>query len=173
MTAGQLGCPVGTIHSRLATARERLRRRLTHRGVAPTVIPVDLLRLPLIAASEHATLSSSVPVALANSTVRGALRVGPGAGALAEIVSAEAVTLMEGVLKTMVTTKLMLLTTTVLVAGLVLAGGGVAAYSALGTDDNRRGRAESRSDGPPETERKPTHDPEAGASLCKSAAGID
>lgn len=27
MAAGMLGCPVGTIRSRLATARERLRRR--------------------------------------------------------------------------------------------------------------------------------------------------
>ena len=135
MTADQLGCPVGTIHSRLATARERLRRRLTHRGVAPTVIPVDLLRLPLIPAPQSAALSSSVPVALASSTVRGALRVGTGAGALAGIVSAEAVTLMEAILKTMVTTKLVLSTTTVLVAGLVLAGGGLAAYSALGTDE--------------------------------------
>ena len=52
---------------------------------------------------------------------------------------------MEGVLKTMMTTKLMLLTTTVLVAGLVTTGAGVAAYSALGRDDGLRGaRAESR-----------------------------
>src|SRR5262249_11293398 len=41
---------------------------------------------------------------------------------------------MEGVLKTMMT-KLTLLTTTVLVAGLVSAGAGVAAYSALGHAD--------------------------------------
>ena len=37
--AEQLDCPVGTIKSRLATAREKLRQRLTRRGVAPAVIP--------------------------------------------------------------------------------------------------------------------------------------
>ena len=33
--AERLGCPVGTVRSRLATGRERLRRRLTLRGMAP------------------------------------------------------------------------------------------------------------------------------------------
>ena len=33
--ARQLGCPVGTVQSRLARGRERLRTRLTRRGLAP------------------------------------------------------------------------------------------------------------------------------------------
>src|SRR5439155_26805451 len=33
--ARALGCPRGTVLSRLATARKRLRRRLAHRGLAP------------------------------------------------------------------------------------------------------------------------------------------
>jgi RNA polymerase sigma factor (sigma-70 family) len=37
-TAAMLGCPRGTVLSRLATARERLRRRLERRGVAPASI---------------------------------------------------------------------------------------------------------------------------------------
>ena len=32
--ATQLGCPLGTVRSRLARARDRLHRRLTHRGLA-------------------------------------------------------------------------------------------------------------------------------------------
>jgi RNA polymerase sigma factor (sigma-70 family) len=127
----ELGCPVGTIRRRLATARERLRRRIIRRGAAHAVIPVGLSGAGLISALESAALSISVPVALVDSTVRGALRVGLGKNALAGIVSVEAVSLMEGVLKTMVTTKLTLVTTTILVAGLVTTAAGVAAYSAL------------------------------------------
>ena len=32
----RLGCPVGTVESRLSRARERLRARLVRRGLAPT-----------------------------------------------------------------------------------------------------------------------------------------
>src|SRR5207249_2526514 len=35
--AHELGCPLGTVESRLHRARERLRIRLTHRGVLPSV----------------------------------------------------------------------------------------------------------------------------------------
>ncbi len=35
--ARQLGCPVGTVQSRLARGRERLRKRLTRRGLAPAL----------------------------------------------------------------------------------------------------------------------------------------
>jgi RNA polymerase sigma factor (sigma-70 family) len=132
MAADQLGCPVGTVRSRLATARERLRRRLTHRGVAPAIFPFGLSASAVIPVADSAGLSMSLPVALVDATVRGSLSVNLGKSALAGIVSLEAVTLMEGVLNTMVTSKLTLLTTTVLVAGVVTTGAGVAAYSALG-----------------------------------------
>ena len=131
----QLGCPVGTIRSRLANARERLRKRLTRRGVGTAAIPVELSGPGLITFSEPAGASLPVAAALVDATVRGALRVGLGKRALAEIVSAEAITLMEGALKTMAATKLMLLTMTILVTGLVSTGAGVAAYSALVRND--------------------------------------
>jgi RNA polymerase sigma factor (sigma-70 family) len=139
MAADQLGCPVGTIRSRLATARERLRRRLTRRGMAPAMIPVGLSAPAVIPVSDSAALSISLPVALVDSTVRGALHANLGKSALTGIVSVEAVTLMEGVLNNMVTSKLTLLTTTVLVAGLVTTGAGVAAYSALRRDQGLAG----------------------------------
>ena len=56
--------------------------------------------------------------------------------ALAAIVSTDVFTLMQGVLTTMMTTKLILLTTTVLVTGVVITGAGMAAYSALGRGDS-------------------------------------
>ncbi len=134
MAAGQLGCPVGTIRSRLATARERLKRRLIRRGVAPAA-PVGWLASTLDLVSESVPSGMTVPGPLAEGTIRGAMQVGLGNGALAGIVSAEAVALMEGVLTNMVTTKLTLVATKVLVAGLVSAGVGVTAYSALGRDE--------------------------------------
>ena len=40
--ARELGCPVGTVDSRLHAARNRLRERLTKRGLAPAVVLVGL-----------------------------------------------------------------------------------------------------------------------------------
>ena len=137
MAAGQLGCPVGTIRSRLATARERLRRRLTHRGMAPAMFPAGLLGSTAFPIADSAAISISLPPALVVTTVRGALSVNMGRIAMAGIVSVEAMTLMEGVLKNMVTSKLILLMTTVLVGGLVTTGAGVAAYSRLGQGTGR------------------------------------
>jgi RNA polymerase sigma factor (sigma-70 family) len=71
--AQQLGCPPGTVFSRLARARERLRTRLTRRGMAVTsaVLAATLLRL-----SEQA--SAAVPQLLEVTTVRGAMGFGAG-----------------------------------------------------------------------------------------------
>ena len=132
--AGHLGCPVGTIRSRLATARERLKRRLTRRGVAPAA-PAGWLASALARVSESIPSGLTITGPLAEGTIRAAMHVGLGKGALAGIVSAEAVSLMEGVLTNMMTTKLTLVATQVLVAGLVSAGVGVTAYSALGRDE--------------------------------------
>jgi polysaccharide biosynthesis/export protein len=103
MAAGQLGCPVGTVRSRLATARERLKRRLTRRGLAPATAadsPLSTLALGW----ESVPSGMNVPGALAQGTIRGAMHVGLGKGTLAGIVSAEAVALMEGVVTNMMTT---------------------------------------------------------------------
>ncbi len=61
--ARRLGCPVGTIGSRLARGRERLRGRLARRGLAPAV--------GALAASLSAEVrATTVSTALANATVR-------------------------------------------------------------------------------------------------------
>ncbi|MFL5340620.1 MAG: sigma-70 family RNA polymerase sigma factor [Gemmataceae bacterium] len=79
-----LGCPPGTLHSRLARARARLRARLSRRGVSPLLTP-----------------AGPVPAALLRSAaeiVRGRI---PGAAAAGSIFA-----LTEGVLKPMILTKI-------------------------------------------------------------------
>src|SRR5262249_27748033 len=69
----QLRCPPGTVSSRLARARERLRVRLSRRGLAVSSVALaaTLLRLP-------AQASAVVPRLLEAATVRGALRFSSG-----------------------------------------------------------------------------------------------
>ncbi|MDR3636352.1 MAG: sigma-70 family RNA polymerase sigma factor [Isosphaeraceae bacterium] len=64
--ASRLRWPVGTVRSRLARGRDRLRRRLTRRGFAPTVtLPAPALRPELVATclQERATQSMYSSVA--------------------------------------------------------------------------------------------------------------
>jgi RNA polymerase sigma factor (sigma-70 family) len=64
--ARRLGCPVGTVESRLARARERLRSRLARRGLAPTAAALGpMLGTPMV---------SPVRSSLVESTLRAGLR---------------------------------------------------------------------------------------------------
>jgi RNA polymerase sigma factor (sigma-70 family) len=67
--ARQLGCPTGTVFSRLARARDGLRARLKYRGV---VISSGALAAALTSLTEQA--SAAVPPPLVNTTVRAAMR---------------------------------------------------------------------------------------------------
>ena len=97
MAAERLGWPVGSVKSRLAWARERLRVRLTRRGVAPSTLPFD--RSGSSRDAEPAPTPVLIGTRLADATVRGALKAGMGQGALVGVVSAEAVALMEGIMQ--------------------------------------------------------------------------
>ena len=95
--ARRLRWPVGTVKSRLARGREKLRVRLTRRGLAPAT------GLATIVAAESA--QAWVPSALAKTTIGAAQRIVAGqlpAGA----VSAAAVELMKGTLRAMLTHRL-------------------------------------------------------------------
>jgi outer membrane protein assembly factor BamA len=86
-----LGCPVGTIKSRLARGRERLRVRVARRGVAPS--PGVLV----------ATVSKSlVPSTLRNATAHAAIRFTMHGPPAVGMVSTSAAALTEGMLRTMI-----------------------------------------------------------------------
>jgi cobalt-zinc-cadmium efflux system membrane fusion protein len=106
----QLGCPRGTVCSRLSWARRRLRCRLTQRGLA------------LSAAGLAAALTPGT--ALVAATVRAAVAFTTGQ-ATAEALPASAVALTEGVLRAMVLTKLKTAAVVVLLLGVLGLGGGL------------------------------------------------
>jgi RNA polymerase sigma factor (sigma-70 family) len=84
-TARRLGCPAGTVGSRLARARERLRCRLVRRGLAPSAAMLATL---LNHEGASASTSASVPTALATTTVEAAVSAATGGAASSAPVAA-------------------------------------------------------------------------------------
>jgi RNA polymerase sigma factor (sigma-70 family) len=90
--ARQLRCPVGTVRSRLARGRERLRDRLARRGVGPAA--------PVFSALDRIALSPSLPGKLVAATTAAAYRFATGA-ATSAVVSTSVLSLTKGTLMTM------------------------------------------------------------------------
>ena len=121
--ARELGCPVGTVLSRLARARQRLRARLTRRGVTLTAAA-------LAAALAEEAATAAVPGVLVRTAVTAAALAAAGKG-VAGVVSTEVIALTEGVVRAMLLTKVK--TAVVVVLGLALlgSGGGVLTYQTV------------------------------------------
>jgi RNA polymerase sigma factor (sigma-70 family) len=116
-----LGCSRGTVATRLARARERLRRRLTQRGVGLSAGLAALLLTDTVR-------GAGLPVALADSTARAAARFAAGEAPAAGAVSTRALALAEGVIRTMLISKLRTAIAIVLATGLLIAGATSAPY---------------------------------------------
>jgi RNA polymerase sigma factor (sigma-70 family) len=114
--AQRLGCPVGTVKSRLAGARLRLRRGLARRGLAPSA---GLLSAAL--AAESAEAAAALPVVLSEATIQAVMRVAARQAA-AGVAPAGVLTLTEGVLKAMLLNKLKLAAAATIALGLVGVG---------------------------------------------------
>jgi RNA polymerase sigma factor (sigma-70 family) len=134
--AKQLGCPLGTLKSRLESGRERLRKRLTRRGLT--------LSSALLATLLTETVSpAAAPAALVQGTVQTALGL-LGAQGAAAITSAPAVVLAQTWLRGMFMTKVKL---ALMVFGLSTAGRhrpvGLPGRYAGGQTDNHQRRAKT------------------------------
>jgi RNA polymerase sigma factor (sigma-70 family) len=98
--ARRLRCPAGTLHSRLARAREKLRIRLARRGV---VLPAAVT----MAVLSPRSASASISPLLCDSTTRSAIAFA-ARHAVGGAISASAATLAREVLRTMILHKLRL-----------------------------------------------------------------
>jgi hypothetical protein len=129
--ARRLGCPEGTVASRLARGRELLARRLAGRGL---VVPGGCLATIL----SHAAVAG-VPPAVVASAINGATLL--AAVKAAGVISGPVATLTQGVLKAMLLNKIMTTTVAVLALGLVaVAGGSLAVGQSEGTGQSAAGK---------------------------------
>jgi RNA polymerase sigma factor (sigma-70 family) len=135
--ARDLRCPVGTVESRLARARARLRAALVRRGYA---VPAALLTSGL---SGNAA-SAGIPPALVSSTLRAALLFAAGQTAATGAASAQAITLAKGVLRAMFLTKLKCGAVVLLVAGVLGFAGSSALQTQAADDGPRQSQATAR-----------------------------
>jgi RNA polymerase sigma factor (sigma-70 family) len=110
--ADQLGWPIGTVRTRLSWARERLRMRLTRRGLAPTA---------MILGNELST-GIGVPATLAEATIRSAM-----SWATAGAVPATVAALAGEALRSLSMSKLKMIALGVVATGLVVSAGGLVA----------------------------------------------
>ncbi len=112
--AQELGCAVGTIKSRLSRAREKLRSRLTQRGLVPSVVAVAL-----DVTLHEQMASAAVPASLAAATVQSAMPTG--------VVPAMVRELAQGVLHAMFLSKLQVAAGTIVAIVALVTGAGILA----------------------------------------------
>jgi cyanophycinase len=110
--ARQLGVPEGTVGGWLARARTTLAKRLAQRGVV-------LSGGALAAVVSQNAASAGVLASVASSTIKAASLYAAGQAAGTGVISAKAAALAEGVLKTMLLTKLKIATAALLVVALL------------------------------------------------------
>jgi len=132
--ARKLRWPAGTLRSRLARARDKLRIGLTRRGV---VLPATVLATALGTRSASASVSSS----LCDITTKAAIQFAAGRAA-----SSLAASLAQEVLKAMFVNKLRLIATTLLLLAAVATGAGSLTHSWASQDEPKRPQVADRPD---------------------------
>ncbi len=132
----RLGCPLGTVRSRVARARSLLHRRLTRRGLEPVA---GVMAAAFDAPAILKATATEVPTALVNSTVRLAAQLAAG-GLLTQLASPFTAALVLNVARSVSMTKLK----TIGICLLLISGGVYGlALAALQIDGVRRGRRDA------------------------------
>ncbi len=116
--------PLGTVKTRLIKARGLLRSRLTRQGVSAS----DGMTATALAA-KAATASAR----LTDATIRAATRFAAGDGGVGQLATARAIALSQGVLRTMILTKVKIAAALVLTVTMLGGGTGWLAYRTPGT----------------------------------------
>ena len=144
--AVQLGIPLGTVRSRVARARDLLRRRLIRRGV----MPVGCEAAPALDAA-LAFSPLAIPNNLLSSTIRAGALVATGR-AVTDVTSASVAALVRGVMRSMIMMKLKTMTIYLLFIGTGVVGAILAAPQA---DSERAARRTGGGDSPVGTKSQP------------------
>lgn len=124
-----LACPRGTLSSWLTRGRERLRQRLLRRGVDLSVVGLTAALAP--------DASAGVLASLVAPLLRGAAA---GGVVPAGIMSAQTIALAEGMLRTMLMTKVKIAAVVLLLGGLFAAGVGTLSHSTHAADPQAKPR---------------------------------
>jgi RNA polymerase sigma factor (sigma-70 family) len=110
----KIGCPTGTIHSRLSRAREQLKGRLQRRG--------SLMPAALVSAGQSSQAIAAVPRLLSDATVRASLEFAGRRSTETAVASTTVTTLAKGVLHAMTASKLVIMGGAVFACALAAAG---------------------------------------------------
>ncbi len=130
--AQSLGCPIGTVKSRLARGRDRLRSRLTRRGFSLADGP-NGFTIPVPVCPD---MISSV---LSKTTIQGVTQAQIPVAASAGAFSTSVTALAERVLKAMLLTRIKTAAAIILAAGVTITGLGLLAGVASGTPAQEAG----------------------------------
>jgi RNA polymerase sigma-70 factor (ECF subfamily) len=138
--ARHLGCPKGTVLSRLARARAQLRGRLARRGLALSAGSFAAILAERIG-------SAALSAVLADSTTRAAMQFAVGEAGTAGVISAKVAALTQGVLRTMFLARLKMVSLLALLLGLVAGGAVLVSYRAGAVEPARQKEARAPKDG--------------------------
>jgi RNA polymerase sigma factor (sigma-70 family) len=138
--ARELGLALRTLDRRLERGREVLRRRLERRGLT-------LSATLLVMALSQRAATGALPSSLLAGTLPAAIKISAGASLIAGGVSPRVITLMEGVLGSILVTKLRIVG--LLLVAVAIIGGGASILLRATKPEEHKGAAASAS--PPET----------------------
>ena len=126
--ARRLRCPAGTVRSRLARAREKLKIGLARRGIALPAVALGAILVPRSA-------SASISPLLCDSTTRAAIQFAAQQSVAGGAISTSAAALAREVLRTMLLHKIKLIATSLWLMAAVATGAGWLAHSLAMKDE--------------------------------------